>query len=178
MTFGSGNSSRHNQSDLWQYFQKDGSKNVICALCKGKFAFHGGTYNLRDHLQRRHATIYAHDSEQPKIDLLMKVKKCSAACAKILDNMIAELTVYDLRPARMVEGRGFRELMEYCEPGYTVPSRKHISKLMYDRFVSGKELFTDKLQSDAFSLALTTEIWTSSSTEAYISLTSHFLTSQ
>ena len=77
----------------------------------------------------------------------------------------------------MVEGRGFRELMEYCEPGYTVPSRKHISKLMFDRFVRGKTLLADKLQSDAFSLTLTTDIWTSSSTEAYISLTCHFLTS-
>ena len=169
MTSGSGDSSRRNRSDVWQYFQKDGSKNVICALCKGKFAFHGGTSNLRDHLQRSHAAIYAHDSEQPKIDLLMKVKKCSTAHARILDNMIVGLTVYDLRPARMVEGRGFRELMEYCEPGYTVPSRKHISKLMYDRFVSGKELLADELQSDAFSLALTTDIWMSSSIISIIS---------
>ena len=94
MTSGTGDSSRHNRSDVWQYFQKDGSKNVICALCKGKFAFHGGTSNLRDHLQRSHAAIYAHDSEQPKIDSLMKVKKCSTARAKILDNMIP-FTIYD-----------------------------------------------------------------------------------
>ena len=71
----------------------------------------------------------------------------------------------------MVEGRGFHKLMEYCEPGCTVPLRKHISKLMFDQFVSGKTLLADKLQSDAFSLALTTDIWKSNSTEAYISLT-------
>ena len=108
----------------------------------------------------------------------MKAGKCSPARAKILDNMIVGLTIHDLRPARMVEGRGFQELMEYCEPGYTVPSRKHISKLMFDRYTSGKALLADKLQSDAFSLSLTTDIWMSSSTEAYISLTCHFLTSQ
>ena len=68
--------------------------------------------------------------------------------------------------------------MEYCKPGYTVPSHKHISKLIFDQFVTGKALLANKLQSDAFSLALTTEIWTSNSTEAYISLTCHFLTSQ
>ena len=38
-------------------------------------------------------------------------------------------------------------------------------------------LLTDKLQSEASSLSLTTDIWTSSSTEAYVSLTCHFLTS-
>ena len=57
----------------------------------------------------------------------------------------------------MVEGRGFQELMECCEPGYTVPSQKHISKLMFDGYTSGKALLADKLQSDAFSLSLTTE---------------------
>ena len=63
MASGSGNSSRQNQSDVWQYFRKDGSKNVVCALCKGKFAFHGGTFNLHDHLQRSHAVVYAHNSK-------------------------------------------------------------------------------------------------------------------
>ena len=178
MSSGSSESSRRNRSDVWQFFKKEGSKNVICTLCKGKFAFHGGTSNLRDHLQRSHSTVYAHDSGQPNIDLIMKAQKCSPARAKILDNMIVGLTIHDLRPARMVEGRGFQELMEYCEPGYTVPSRKHINKLMFDRYTSGKALLVDKLQSDAFLLSLTTDIWTSSSTEAYISLTCHFLTSQ
>ena len=89
---------------MWQYFKKDGSRNVICTLCKSKFAYHGGTSNLRDHLQRSHSTVYAHDSGQPKIDSIMKVQKCSPACAKILDNLIVGLTVHDLRPARMVEG--------------------------------------------------------------------------
>ena len=177
MASGSGESSRRNRSDVWQYFKKD-ERNAICTLCKGKFAYHGGTSNLRDHLQRSHAAVYAHDSEQPKIDSLIKAKKCSPARARMLDSMIVGMTVHDLQPARMVEGRRFCELMEYCEPGYTVPSRKHISKLMFDRFVRGKTLLADKLQSDAFSLALTTDIWTSSSTEAYISLTCHFLTSQ
>ena len=180
MASGSGESSRCNRSDAWQYFEKV-ERNVICTLCKGKFAYLGGTSNLLDHLQRSHAAVYAHDSEQPKIDSLIKVKKCSPVRARMLDNMIVGVTVHDLRPARMIEGRGFHELMEYCEacePGYIVPSRKHISKLMFDRFVRGKTLLADKLQSDAFSLALTTDIWTSSSTEAYISLTCHFLSSQ
>jgi len=167
-------SPRCNRSDVWQYFTKHGSKNVICTLCKGNFAYHGGMSNLRDHLQRSHSAVYVRDSGQPKIDSIMKVQKCSPTHAKILDNLMVRLTVRDLQPVRMVEGCGFQELMEYCEPGYTVPSRKHLSKLMFDRYTSGKALLTDKLQSEAFSLSLTTNIWTSSSTEAYISLTSHF----
>ena len=92
----------------------------------------------------------------------------------ILDNLIVGLTIHDFQPARMVEGQGFQELMEYSESGYTVPSRKHINKLMVNRYTSGKALLIDKLQSDLFLFFLTTDIWTSSSTE----LNCHFLTSQ
>ena len=95
MASGSGESSRRNRSDVWQYFKKEeteGSRNVICTLCKGKFAFHGGTSNLRDHLQRSHSAVSTHDSGQPKIDSIMKAQKCSPARAKILDNMIVGLT--------------------------------------------------------------------------------------
>ena len=80
---------------MWHYFKKEGSRNVICTLCKGKFAFHGGTLNLRDHLQRSHSAIYAHDSGQSKIDSIMKVQKCSPARVKILDNTIVGLTLKD-----------------------------------------------------------------------------------
>ena len=84
------------RSDVWKYFDKvgTGNKSVTCKVCKQKFAFYGGTTNLRDHLQRTHV------------------------------------------------------------------------------------LLAERLQVDALSLSLMTDIWTSSSTKAYISLTCHFLTSQ
>ena len=117
-------------------------------------------------------------SGQKKIESVLKVQKCSAERTKILDNLIVGLTVQDLRPMRIVEGKGFRKLMEYCEPGYTILSRKHLSTMMLERFVKGKALLAERLQVDALSLSLTTDIWTSSSTEAFLSLTCHFLTSQ
>ena len=84
--------------------------------------------NLQDHLQRSHSAVYGHDSGQPKINSIMKVQKCSPTHAKIQDNLIVGLTVHDLRPVKMVEGCGFQELMEYCEPD----TLYHISKLMFD----------------------------------------------
>jgi len=118
--------------------------------------------------------VYTRDCGEPKIDSIMKVQKCSPARAKIPDNLIVGLIVCDL----WVERHGFQELMEYCEPGNTAISQKHISKLMFDRYTSEKALLMEKLQPKAFSLSLTTDIWTSSSTKTYISLTRHFLTSQ
>ena len=68
--------------------------------------------------------------------------------------------------------------MEYCEPGYMILSRKHLGKVMLECFAKRKVLLAERLQDDALSLSLTTDIWTSSSTEAFLSLTYHFLTSQ
>ena len=78
---------------------KDESRNVVCTLCKEKFAYHGGTPNLRDHLRRSHCAVYSYDCEQPNIDSLIKVNKCSPARAMMLDSMIVGMTVHDLRPA-------------------------------------------------------------------------------
>ena len=90
------------------------------------------TSNLQSHLQRSHSAIYVHDTGQPKIDSVIEVQKVGTAQAMTLDNLIAGLTIHDLRPAQMVEGLRFQQIMEYCKPGYTVSSRKHISTLMFD----------------------------------------------
>ena len=99
------------RSDVWKYFDKVESKSVTCRVCKQKFAFHGGTTNLRDHLQRSHGAMYvpesAGSSGQKKIESVLKVQKCSAERTKILDNLIVGLTIQDLRPARIVEGKDF-----------------------------------------------------------------------
>ena len=119
-------SSRHLHSDVWNYFDKVENKSVTCKVCKQKFAYHGGTINLRDHLQRSHGTTYVPEcigsSGQKKIKSVLAVRKCSAEWTKILDNLIVRLTVQDLRPTRIVEGEGFQKLMEYCERGYMILS--------------------------------------------------------
>ena len=85
-------SSRRLRSDVWKYFDKvgTGSKSVTCKVCKQKFAFHGGTTNLRDHLQRTYGAVYVPESAgcsgQKKIESALKVQRCSAERTKILDN--------------------------------------------------------------------------------------------
>ena len=114
---------------VWKYFDKVESKSVTCKVCKQKFAFHGGTTNLRDHFQRSHGAMYvpesAGSSGQKKIESVLKVQKCSAERTKILDNLIIGLTVRGSRPTRIVEGKGFQKLMEYCEPGYTTKASQY-----------------------------------------------------
>ena len=67
----------------------------------------------------------------------------------------------------MVEGEGFRELMSYLEPGYTIPSRKYFSSTIQRKHVLGKQKIKLKMKVEAQSVALTTDIWTSVAVEAY-----------
>ena len=41
---------------------------------------------------------------------------------KEISRRVAEMVARDLQPISIVEGNGFRNLMSYIDPGYTVPS--------------------------------------------------------
>jgi len=58
-----------------------------------------------------------------------------------------------------------------------VPSRTHVAKVLRHKHELGKELFRRKLETEASSIALTTDIWTSVATEAYITVSAHYISS-
>ena len=84
----------------------------------------------------------------------------------------------DQRPIRMVEGEGFLNLMNYLEPGYKVPCRKSITSIIHQKYEIAKHKLKDKLEREANSIALTTDIWTSSATEAYITVSAHYISAE
>ena len=84
----------------------------------------------------------------------------------------------DLKPIRMVKGEGFLKLMNYLEPDYKVPSRMFITGVIRKKHKTAKEKLQDKLETEANSIALTTDIWTSSATEAYIIVLAHYISTE
>lgn len=79
----------------------------------------------------------------------------------------------DIRQLAIVEGEGMRRLINYFELGYCLPSRKHVTKLLCSKYGRGGLILKEKLAQGAAPLALTSDIWTSNTMEAYISLTAH-----
>ena len=75
----------------------------------------------------------------------------------------------------MVEGDGFVELLHYLEPGYKVPSRKHVTKMIQKKHASIREKLQAKLDKEATLISLTTDIWISAATEAYITVSAHYI---
>ena len=110
-------------------------------------------------------------SKQGTLDAVVKSHYCSEAKAKVITDKILMMIALDLRPVRVVEGQGFKDLMKHVEPGYTVPSRKHIGTLLKHKHSLSIEKLKEKLDKEAESVALTTDIWTSVATEVLLHTT-------
>ena len=174
--------------DVWRYYDKiDGAPKAKCTVCNKDFLYRGGTTNLRVHLQAKHSLIY--ETPKPKEDLpstskqtslcgFSKPQHCTEARASAITKRIATMIAIDLRPIRVVEGEGFQNLVNYLEPGYEVPCRKSITSIIHRKHEIAKHKLKDKLEREANSIALTTDIWTSSATEAYITVSAHYISAE
>ena len=108
----------------------------------------------------------------------MKQQYCSEARASTITERIVNMIAIDLKPICMVKGEGILKLMDYLEPNYKVPSRKFVTGMIRKKYEAVKEKLQDKAETEANSIALTTDIWTSSVTEAYITVSAHYISTE
>jgi len=93
---------------------------------------------------------------------------------KKIMNLLVEIIVLDLRPAAMVEGKGFRALINYVNPNNRVLSAMHITSCLQEKYLQAKSILMQMLKNPSH-IVLTTDIWMSVATQAYITITVHFL---
>lgn len=94
-----------------------------------------------------------------------------------ITDAIVEFVAMDMRPVNVVEGEGFRKLMKIMEPDYTVPNRSSISNTLSLKYSDLRgQIYA--LVEKATALSFTTDIWTSVSMEAYMTVTCHFITQE
>ncbi|CAG9829737.1 unnamed protein product [Diabrotica balteata] len=92
-----------------------------------------------------------------------------------IDNALIKMITKDYQPLSVVENAGFLEYSKALQPLYTPPSRK---KLTYDLLPKQYEEATStliKIINDVKYISVTTDIWTSDSNKAYITVTAHFI---
>ena len=109
-----------------------------------------------------------------KIDTFVNKTVCSESHAKKITNLMAEMLVLDLRPAATVEGVGFRQLINYLEPNYRVPSAMHMAKCVTEKYKVAKSTLVEMLK-EPTNIALSMDIWTSIATQVYITVAAHFI---
>lgn len=93
--------------------------------------------------------------------------------SQIIHKAIGEMIAADCQPYSIVEDTGFGRLMKKLKPNYELPGRKYFStKIIPD--IQTKVLAKVKnVLKEAENISFTTDIWTSSSDTAFISLTAH-----
>ena len=88
---------------------------------------------------------------------------------------ILALVVKDLQPFSIVEDEGFVNLLAYFEPRYQPISRKYLTEnLLATKYREGTTALKTAIR-NADSTSLTTDSWTSNSTEDFVTVTLHVL---
>ena len=75
----------------------------------------------------------------------------------------------------VVEGEGFREFCQALNPQYRVPSHTCVKNYLLATYDKEKDVLVGKLSKLDVPVALTTDIWTSCATQAYLTATCHFI---
>ncbi|KAK1172120.1 zinc finger BED domain-containing protein DAYSLEEPER-like [Acipenser oxyrinchus oxyrinchus] len=92
---------------------------------------------------------------------------------EITEKLIA-FVVKDVRPISAIHGQGFQDLIHFFEPGYTIPSRTSLWKQIQCEYDNVKSQLAAELKTQ--SVSLTTDLWTSVTMDAYITVTAHYIT--
>ena len=87
------------------------------------------------------STTLAEKKAAPKIESFVNRTVCSESHAKKITNFIVEMVTLDLRPAAIVEGIGFKRLINYLEQNCGVPSAVHIIIVAYKNITRKQKLW-------------------------------------
>lgn len=95
----------------------------------------------------------------------------------------AGMLAYDLHSYSLVSEPSFLNILQILEPRYNVPSRttfsRSINTFIPDLYLREKTKVAETICKDSkviMSMGVTTDCWTSTSNESYISFTLHYLT--
>lgn len=95
--------------------------------------------------------------------------------SKEITRLIAEMVCLDNQPLSVVENKGFQALVLHLEPRYTMASRKHIGNKLIPEMYDETKTKVRAILSKAESISITTDMWTSTSNDDYLSITAHFI---
>ena len=176
---------------------------VICKICfketgslpKPVRIADSNTSNLLSHLRVHHTEIHsrlkaamdrAKQTSQPsevqtkqqlRMDAFVKNNLYSRGSNKWKDltDSVTHCIAKDMLPIRIVEKEGFKALVKKLDPRYELPSRKYMSKkAILDLYSATRASVKSQISTTEY-FAATTDIWSSSTMEPYLSYTLHYV---
>jgi len=147
---------------------------------KKEFSVLGGqTSGLKCHLQFQHlinmGDVKGSDEKQTKITA-SAVRPVSTTLDNAITKLIGSLIAENMLPISIVELTAFLELIGFLEPRYKVPRRAMTAILHTMKEDLHTQVQNDLAANKLTKIALITDIWTSLTNEAYVSVTGSYIT--
>ena len=175
------------RSDIWKFFQicEENQEKTKCNLCDILLSYKGNTTKtMWNHLKAKHAHAMAGMKEtvekkfgclkQPSISTFAAGGKFSKEKQEECYKAAANVCAADLRPLGMFHTVAYRKYMAKVQPGYTPPVAATVKKYLNLQYLREKSALKDDLLKQV-SVALTTDLWTSMSTQSYLTVTGHYI---
>jgi len=113
--------------------------------------------------------------KQAKLTSFCTAKQpCSSARAAIITDLVTKMIVGNMFPISTADRKNFKNLLNYLEPSYILPSRPTFTRRIENLFQSVRENVKTELSAESF-ICLTVDIWTDASVDAYLGITAHYL---
>lgn len=163
-------------SSVWKYFSKDETgTQVTCNLCKKTLKYNKSTSALHTHLKKHPVMLAAEKAcSQQSINSFTKRTTLPDKRRQQITKLLVNFIVKDVRPLGAVHGKGFRELVNFFEPHYVIPSYHTMWNTIKREYNSLHDDIVAEMRGKGVSL--TTDLWTSPNMEAYITVTAHYIT--
>ncbi|KAI2648672.1 E3 SUMO-protein ligase ZBED1 [Labeo rohita] len=175
------------KADVWTHFgfkAKEGNQgidktNAICKHCQASIRYTGNTTNLRSHLQRHHADKLAspqpkktRDPTQTTLDNTTSKLPSNSVHAQKITESVVHYICKGLCPYSVVENTG---LINTLDPRYVIPTRSYMTDKAVPRIYDKVKDDVKSALSSAPRVALTCDGWTSRATEAFVTITCHYV---
>lgn len=185
------------KSPVWQFFKASADNSQAkCNFCPSVLQHKGSTTPLWNHYKAKHAHLstesatdmQSENEEEPgcsQTDSGATSRKrkrpakgtgraVSDSRAEDITRGICKMIVSDMQPISIVDDSGFRALLEILEPGYKIPDRRTIDqrlKALYTEVRAKIETSFEEIEK----MSLTTDAWTSLTTESYVTVSASYL---
>ena len=169
-------------------------RNTLCKICRRNVATKtGNTSNLFQHLRQCHPLEHAQlcktgnapssstSKRKPYQQTIMSALSSIAPYEKTskrhkdVTHAITQFLAKGMLPIRTVEREEFKNLMRVIHPRYQLPGRKHFSQTAIPHlYAECRGMVERDLRAVAY-FATTSDLWSSRTSEPYLSLTAHYI---
>ena len=120
---------RSRRSVVWDHFDLKNDL-VHCQHCEAVYKYNSATTQMMYHFNNAHPTLVSGGAScsrsQPSINSVLARRSCDAQRAEKITQGICKFMEMDMLPLSIVEGKGFRQLINLLEPAYYIPSQRTI----------------------------------------------------